>query len=681
VRYPATRRDGVVDTLHGVQIADPYRWLEDIDSDETRTWVQQQNAVTQEWLAEVPGRDAMRAQLSRLVDHPRAGVPWQRNGRWFQLRNTGLQNQDVLFTMAAPDDAGRVLLDPNLLSDDGTVALSGLSVSPDGALLAYATSASGSDWMTWRIRDVASGRDLDDVVEWAKFSGAAWAPDASGFFYACYDEPAAGAAYEQINRNQRLQFHRVGTPAGEDAVAYQRPDQPEWGFAPVVTDDGRYLVVEIWRGTDPTNRLAYRDLNDPAGELTMLVGEADAAYDFVGNDGTVFFLRTDLDAPRGRVVAIDVREPGEIREVIGEGDDALEAVWLIGGRLLCRTLHHAAHRLTWWSLDGRRIGALQLPDVVAVDALSGRAADRTCCYAVTSFTAPTRVYRYDLDSGATTLLHDPGAGVDGAVTEQVFVDSGGVKVPVSIVRRADVEPDGERAVWLYGYGGFNIPLVPRWRSDWTLWVRLGGVVAVANLRGGGEYGQAWHDDGRLRNKQHTFDDAIAVAEHLIDTGWTRPGKIAINGGSNGGLLAGACLVQRPDLFGAAVPEVGVLDLLRFHKFTIGWAWTSDYGNPDEAADFAWIRALSPLHNLSPGTAYPPTLLVTGDHDDRVVPAHTYKFAAALQAAQGGQAPVLLRVETDAGHGMGKPISKVVAERADVVAFLARTLGLDARVDA
>ena len=678
MEYPKTRTDDVVEDLHGVPVADPYRWLEDLDSPETREWIEQQNAVTSTWLARAAGRDLVRERLSALIDHPRAGVPWHRAGRWFQLRNTGLQNQDVLYAMATPDDPGRVLLDPNGLSEDGTVALSALSVSPDGRLLAYATSASGSDWMTWRVLDVDSGEDLGDEVSWGKFSSAAWAPDCSGFWYSRYDAPAEGGAYEDVNRNQRLHFHRLGQDDTSDAIAYERPDQPEWGFSPTVTEDGTLLVLEIWRGTDPTNRLAYRRLSAADDGMTMLIEDADAAYGFIGNDGDTLLIRTDLDAPRSRIVGVDLRAPQRVswREIVPEADDALEGAWHIGGRLLCRYLHHGAHRLRWFSLDGEDLDELKLPDLVSVDAVTGRAGDRACCYAVTSFTSPTRVYRYDLDTAATTLLHDPGVGVEDAVVSQIFVPSGGVQVPVSLVRRGGAEPDGERPVWLYGYGGFNIPFTPRWRSDWTLWVRAGGVVAVANLRGGGEYGQAWHDDGRLRNKQHTFDDAIAVAQHLVDVGWTRPQKIAINGGSNGGLLAGACLVQRPDLFGAVVPEVGVLDLLRFHKFTIGWAWTSDYGNPDDPEDFPWIRELSPLHNLQQGTKYPPTLLVTGDHDDRVVPSHTFKFTAALQAAQGGEAPILARVETDAGHGAGKPVSKIVEERADVVVFLATTLGLD-----
>ena len=675
---PATRQGDSADDLHGVEVADPYRWLEDPDSEETRSWVGGQNAVSDAWLSQCEGRQDVRRELAALIDHPRAGVPWHRGGQWFQLRNTGLQNQDVLYAMDAPDDEGRVLLDPNKLSDDGTVALSGVSASPDGRLLAYATSASGSDWMTWKVLDVASGQDRGDEITWSKFSPAAWSPDASGFWYARYDAPSDGDAFEGVNHNQRLHFHRLGDAAERDQVSYERPDQPEWGFLPSVTDDGRFLVVEIWRGTDPSNRLAYRDLRDDDGSIQMLIEDADAAYGVIGNAGDMLLLRTDLHAPRGRVLAIDVAAPGRDRwrELVAEAEDTLEAAWHIGGRLLCRYLHHGAHRLRWFDLEGRDVGDLPLPDLVAVDAVSGRAADRTCFYAVTSFISPSRVYGFDLDSRQTRLLHDPGVAVEDAVAEQIFVESGAVRVPVSLIHRSDVTPDGERPVWLYGYGGFNIAYTPSWRSDWTLWVRLGGVVAVANLRGGGEYGQAWHDDGRLRNKQHTFDDAFAVAEHLVASGWTHPDRIGINGGSNGGLLAGACLVQRPELFGAVVPEVGVLDLLRFHKFTIGWAWTSDYGNPDDPDDFPWIRKLSPLHNVRAGTSYPPTLLVTGDHDDRVVPAHTFKFAAALQAAQAGDAPILVRVETDAGHGAGKPISKVVEERADVLVFLARTLGLD-----
>ncbi|MBA2529555.1 MAG: S9 family peptidase [Euzebyales bacterium] len=685
--YPDTHTVEQVDDYHGTKVADPYRWLEDADAPDTRRWIAAQNAVTESWLAEVPARERIRARLERLTDHPRAGAPWRRGDRWFQLRNTGLQDQDVLWTADAPDADGRVLLDPNTLSPDGTVAVTGLAASDDGRLLAYATSASGSDWMTWQVRDVGTGDDLDDVIRWSKFASAAWATDGSGFYYADYEPPAEGLAYEAANRDQRLRFHRLGQAQDADAVVYARPDQPEWIFQPHVTEDGRYLVVVVWHGTDPRSRIHLADLSQPEARVVPLLDDFDAAYDFIGNDGPLLLLHTDADAPRGRIVAVDVRrpEPSAWREVVAEADDTLERAHLIGGRLLGVYLHHATHRLRLFDLGGAPAGEVGLPALGAVDAVTGRQSDRECCYTFATFTAPPRVYRYDLHDGGQALLHDAGLDldVDDYVTEQVFVDHDGVRVPVFLVHRRDVTPNGDRAVWLYGYGGFQVPVTPVCKKEWLVWLELGGVLAVANLRGGGEYGQSWHDDGRLANKQHVFDDAFAVAEWLTATGgggWTRPERLAIHGRSNGGLLAAACLTQRPDLFGAAVPEVGVLDMLRFHTFTIGWGWTSDYGCADDPEQFAWLHAYSPLHNLRVGRAYPPTFITTGDHDDRVVPGHSFKFAAALQAAQSGGAPVLIRVETSAGHGAGKPTSKLVAERADVVAFLVRALDVEAAPD-
>ena len=678
--YPAARRGDVVDDHHGTQVADPYRWLEDADAPETRTWIAAQNRLTEQWLSEIPQRPAIRERLRELTDHPRAGAPWQRGGCWFQMRNTGLQNQDVLWTMPAPEAQGEVLLDPNLLSRDGTVALTGLSVTDDGTLLAYATSAAGSDWLTWQVRDVATGQEVGEAIRWSKFSPATWAPDNSGFWYAAYDEPPPDAAYDGVNRNQRLYFHRLGSPQADDTLVYERPDEPEWGFSPQLSDDDRYLLIEVWKGTEPNNRVYLIDLERDPQTVQPLLDDFDAGYSFVGNDGPILYFQTDLDAPLGRIIAIDVRAPqrDRWREIVAEGADTLERARLIGGRLLGISLHHATHRLRWFTTDGEPDGEIVLPALGAVETVTGRHQDRQCCFTFSTFTRPTEVYRYDIDTADLTLLHRADNGVDAEqlLTEQHFVTStDGAQVPVFLIRHADAASDGDRPVWLYGYGGFQIPITPVCKPSWLVWLELGGTVAVANLRGGGEYGQEWHDAGRLANKQQVFDDAIAVAEWLQDSGWAAQGRVAIHGGSNGGLLAGACMTQRPDLFGAVVPEVGVLDMLRFHKFTIGWGWVSDYGSPDDPEQFAWLAAYSPLHRLVEGTAYPPTLITTGDHDDRVVPAHSFKFAAALQAAQGGDAPVLIRIETDAGHGMGKPTDKVVEERADIVAFLVRALEL------
>ncbi len=677
--YPPARRDDVVEALHGVEIPDPYRWLEDTDSPETRAWIEAQNQITQAWLSQVPGRDAIRDRLRHLTDHARAGAPWRRGDRWFQMRNTGLQNQDVLWTMPAPDATGEVLLDPNLLSVDGTVALTALSVTEDGTLLAYATSNAGSDWMTWQVRDTATGQLLGDLVRWSKFSGAAWAPDNSGFWYSRYDEPTTEAEFEGVNLDQKLYFHRVGEPQDGDALVYARPEQPEWGFNPEVSPDGRFVVLTVWWGTQPNNRLYLIDLDEDPRTVVPLLDDMDASYEFVANDGSVLYLLTDLDAPSSRIIAVDVADPRREawREIVAETADTLERARLVGERILGVYLHHAANKLRLFTLDGEPDGEIPLPGVGAVDSVTGRRDDRTCCFTYTTFTDPTVVFHYDLDTAATDVLHRVDIDSDARlVTEQHFVVStDGQKVPVFLVHRDDVTPDSKTAAWLYGYGGFEIPITPICKNEWLVWAEMGGVIAVANLRGGGEYGQQWYDAGRLANKQQVFDDAIAVAEWLVETGWAGARRVAIHGRSNGGLLAGACLTQRPGLFGAAVPEVGVLDMLRFHRFTIGWGWVSDYGSADDPEQFEWLLAYSPLHRIEPGTSYPPTLVTTGDHDDRVVPGHSFKFTAALQAAQVGDAPILIRVETDAGHGVGKPTDKLVAERADVVAFLVRALSL------
>jgi prolyl oligopeptidase len=669
--YPPTPTVDQVDHMHGTEVADPYRWLEDVDADDTREWVLAQQAVTQRWLSGSGVRDEIRDRLRELWDHPRRGAPWRRGDRWFQLRNTGLQAQQVLWTMPAPDAEGDVVLDPNTWSDDGTAALSGLAVSHDGLWLAYARSDRGSDWMTWRVRNLDEPDDRSDVVAWSKFSGAAWAPDGSGFWYGAYEPPPPGQAYQEVNRGQRLCFHRVGTDQADDTVVYARADQPEWGYRPAVSEDGRWLLVTVSHGTDPRTRLYVADLigdhrrarRSPSTERLVEPGSAevrplldafDAEYDCIGAVDRTLYVLTDRDAPSRRVVAIDVDrpDPGDWTEVVATGDDTIEFAGLIGGRLVTVRLHHASHRLDVWDLDGTPRGAIDLGGLGSLAGLTGRQDDPVAHIAWTTFTRPTVVFSHDLETGRTSEVFAPripGLRQD-LVTTQVFVPSThGARVPMFLVHRADVGPardagggggpkDGTADAGgdpaptiLYGYGGFGISLTPAFSVSRTVWVERGGVLAVANLRGGGEYGSTWHDAGRLEHKQQVFDDAIACA-------------------------------------GAAVAEVGVLDMLRFHRFTIGWAWISDYGDPDDPEQFATLHAYSPLHRIRPGIAYPATMIVTGDHDDRVVPGHSFKFAAALQAAQAGDAPVLLRVETSAGHGAGKPTGKLIDERADVLAF-------------
>jgi prolyl oligopeptidase len=721
---PSTRRDPHADVLHGFEVADPYRWLEDPTSDEVRAWVREQNAASGAHIASLPHRELFRERLLRLWDHPRRSAPWRRGEHWFELRNDGLQDQDVLWTAAtetggtaaAPaDDAWHVLVDPNTWSDDGTASLTGLAPSDDGGLLAFARSDAGSDWMTWRVVDTRTGETLADEIRWAKFSGATWLPDASGFVYGAYEPPAAGEEHAAANQEHRLHLHRLGTDPADDPTVYVRPDRPEWVFQPMVSHDGRWLIVEAWRGTHPISHIHVAPITAGSegqdariGEVVPLLDAGDGAYTALGVLGGELLLQTDRDAPLGRVVAVDLDARGpqtatpSLREVLPEAADRLEGARLVGGDaetdpawLVCRRLHHATARLPVHDArSGELLHEIELPGPGTVATVTGGRRDHAVHLTFETFTAPAAVLLHDLrtarTSVATAAAGEPDAHL---MTEQVHVHHDGVAVPLFLVHRRDVVADGAAPTLLWGYGGFDIAVTPMYRAAWRAWVDAGGVLAVACLRGGGEYGRAWHDDGRLTNKQHVFDDALACAAWLTGrrrdevtatpltdgtdpaATWTDPGRLGIEGRSNGGLLTGACLTQEPTAFGSAVPEVGVLDLTRFHRFTIGWAWTSDYGDPEDPEDLAVLLEYSPYHRVREGTAYPPTLVTTGDTDDRVVPLHSYKFAAALQHAQAGAAPVLLRVDTSAGHGAGKPVGKLVEERADVLAFHAHHLGL------
>jgi prolyl oligopeptidase len=676
--YPFTRAVEQVDDYHGIQIADPYRWLEDVDAPETLEWIQQQNELTFSFLESIPARATIQQRLTELWDFPKASAPHKRGECYFQFRNSGLQNQDVLYTLAALDEEPRMLIDPNTLAADGTLALNSWSASKDGRWLAYAISASGSDWRTWHVRAVETGQDLPETLEWSKFSGAAWRRDGSGFYYARYAAPATGEAYAETNYNQQLFFHRRNTAQSADALVYERPDQKEWGFDSVVSEDGRYLILHVWQGTDVRNRLFYQDL-ETGGDVVELIADLEAAYHFVGNDGPVFYLRTDLAAPRGRIIAIDTTRPARAnwQTLIPQHDDVLESIDLIHDQFILRYQHDAHHRLQRFALDGTPLGEIALPTLGSVLSLTGQREDDEFFFTFESFIHPPTVYRYDFQHDACTVFWSPSLRFDAAPyeTRQVFVISpDGTRVPMFLIHRRGLMLDGSHPTLVYGYGGFNISLTPWFTVSPLVWLEMGGVWAVANLRGGGEYGEEWHQAGTFDRKQNVFDDFIACAEYLIAAGITSTPKLAIQGGSNGGLLVGACLTQRPDLFGAAVAEVGVMDMLRFHRFTIGWAWVSDYGSADDPHQFKTLYAYSPLHNLKARTHYPATFITTGDHDDRVVPGHSFKFAAALQAAQAGDRPTLIRIQTKAGHGLGKPTTIIIAERADVYAFLAQVLG-------
>jgi prolyl oligopeptidase len=712
--YPATAKTNIVENLHGTQVADPYRWLEDDNAPATKAWVEAQNKVTFGYLESIPQRGAIRERITKLWNYERYGVPFKEGGRYFFTRNDGLQNQSVLYVTESLDAEPRVLLDPNQLSAEGTIALSSYSISDDGNLMAYGLSTAGSDWQEWKVRDVRTGRDLEDHLQWVKFSGASWAADGSGFFYSRYDAPKEGEKLTGQNYFQKLYFHRVGTPQSEDVLVYHRPDQKEWGFSGSVTEDGRYLVIHIWKGTERKNRVFFKDLQTPGAEVVELLNDFDAQYSFVGNVGATFYFETDWQATRGRLIAIDTAQPARAhwREIIPEAAETLESVSFVNDQFVAEYLKDARAQVKVFARAGGFVREVELPGLGTVGGFRGKRADTETFYVFTSYTTPGTIYRHDLKTGASTVFKRPQVDFNPAdfETKQVFYASkDGTRIPMFITHRRGVKLDGNNPTVLYGYGGFKISLTPSFSPTLIAWLEMGGVYAIPNLRGGGEYGEAWHQAGVKANKQNVFDDFIAAAEWLCgrsanvgqasslshtsdsdkvsETGrmpvlrvdppqrYTRPAKLAISGGSNGGLLVGACMTQRPDLFGACLPAVGVMDMLRFHKFTIGWAWTSDYGSADNADEFRHLYAYSPLHNLRPGVKYPSTMVTTADHDDRVVPAHSFKFAARLQECHAGNNPVLIRIETKAGHGAGKPTAKLIEEAADKWAFLVRELGV------
>jgi prolyl oligopeptidase len=675
--YPVSRQAEQVDDYHGTLVADPYRWLEDPNSAETRAWIEAQNQVTFGYLKEIPVRDRIQERLTQLWDYEKYGTPFKQGDRYFYFKNDGLQNQSVLYTLPSLDAKPRVLIDPNTLSEDGTIALSGLEISENGDRMAYGISISGSDWQEWKVRDVETGTDLDDHLQWVKFSGASWTHDHQGFFYSRYDEPNEATKLEDVNYFQKLYYHRLGTPQSEDVLIYERPDQKEWGFGGGVTEDGRYLIISVWKGTDPKNLIFYKDLQTPDAPVVELIQEFEASYSFIDHQEGVFFFRTDRNAPRGKAIAIDL-STGEPRDIIPEAAETLEGLTILNHQFVAIYLKDAHNQVKIFDLQGTEVRQVALPGIGAVGGFDGKRGDTETFYSYTSFTVPNTIYRYDMVTGESTPFRQPQVDFqpDDYETKQIFYRSkDGTQVPMFITHKKGLLLDGNNPMYLYGYGGFNVSLTPFFSPSNLVWMEMGGVFAMPNLRGGGEYGEDWHQAGTKLNKQNVFDDCISAAEWLIANGYTSSQKLAIAGGSNGGLLVGACMTQRPDLFAAALPAVGVLDMLRFHKFTIGWAWCSDYGSPDNPEEFKALYAYSPLHNLKSGTSYPATLIITADHDDRVVPAHSFKFAAALQVAHAGADPVLIRIETKAGHGAGKPTTKVIEEAADKWAFLVKTLDM------
>jgi prolyl oligopeptidase len=676
--YPTARKVEQTDDYFGTKVSDPYRWMEDVDSAELKTWVDAENELTQGYLAEVPSRETMQERLMELINFERYTAPARRGTRYFYSHNSGLQNQNVIFWQEGLEGEPKVLLDPNTFSADGTVAISGLSITDDGSLAAYSIADAGSDWVKWHVRNVASGKDLPDIVEWSKFSGAAWLKDGSGFFYQGYDAPEA-EALKAANYFHKVFFHKLGTPQSEDELIFDRPDDKELNVGANVTDDGRYLVLYQSKGTSPNNEIAVKDLQESESPIVRLIPTADATYSPINNDGSFFWFLTTLDAPNGRVISIDLNHPEREhwKTVIPESKNKLNDISIIDNTFIASYLADAQSLIELHSLDGQLIERLKLPAIGTAYGFGGLREDTETFYQFTNFTTPGTIYRLNMKTRQSTLFRQPKLLFDPALyeTTQIFYNSkDGTRVPMFVSHKKGLVLDGSAPTLLYAYGGFNAPLLPEFSSAHVMWMEMGGIYAQAGLRGGGEYGEAWHEAGTRVKKQNVFVDFIAAAEWLVANKYTSAKKLAITGGSNGGLLVAACELQRPDLFGAVIAQVGVMDMLRFDKFTIGWAWKEEYGAPSEnPTEFAAIYKYSPLHNIQAGTAYPPTLITTGDHDDRVYPAHSFKYTAALQAAQGGKNPILIRVETRAGHGAGMPLSKRIEATVDQYAFLVKEL--------
>ena len=679
--YPSSAKIDQIDHYHGISVADPYRWLEDPSSQSTQAWIKAQNELTLDYLAKIPVRQKIQQRLTQLWDYEKYGIPFKRGERYFYSKNDGLQNQSILYTLTSLDGEPTVLIDPNQWSDDGTVSLSNYAVSDNGKFIAYGISSSGSDWQEWKVKDIETAEDLTDHLQWVKFSRVSWMNDNQGFFYSRYDEPNDDTKFEDINYYQKLYYHRLGTTQSEDKLIYHRLDQKEWGFRGRVSEDGKYLIIYVWLGTDSRNLIFYQDLQNPDGEVVELISDFEASYTFVDNDGSIFWLQTDLDAPRSRLIAIDINHPEREnwQEIIPQQEETLEGVGVLNNQFVANYLQDAHSVIKILNLDGTLVRQGSLPGIGSAGGFEGKRNDKETFYYFTSFNTPITIYRYDMVTGNSTVFRQPAVYFlpDDFETKQVFYPSkDGTQISMFISHKKGLKLDGNNPTYLYGYGGFNVSLTPSFSISQVVWMEMGGIYAVANLRGGGEYGEEWHKAGMKLNKQNVFDDFIAGAQWLIENKYTSNKKLAIAGGSNGGLLVGACMTQRPDLFAAALPAVGVMDMLRFPKFTIGWAWCAEYGNPEEnEAEFQAIYQYSPLHNLKPAIAYPATLITTADHDDRVVPAHSFKFAAALQAAHSGNMPVLIRIETKAGHGAGKPTTKIIEEIADKWAFLVDNLGV------
>ena len=677
ITYPKTMKDGTVDDYFGVKVADPYRWLENDTSAETAAWVEAENKVTSAYLNKIPQRVKLKERLKAAANYEKISAPSEHKGKWYFSKNDGLQNQSVIYVMDELGGTPRVFLDPNKLSSDGTVALKGVYFSNNGKYAAYAISRSGSDWQEFFVLDAKTGELLPDHIEWAKFSGAAWQGD--GFYYSAYDAPTQGKEFSNVNEAQKIYYHKMGTPQSEDVLFYQNPVFPKQFYSVSVNREETVMFL-YESGAGAGNNLYVRDLRIPNSQFIQMTSDMDYQYSPIDVIGNKIYLHTNYGAPKNRIMVAEVSRPGlnDWKELVPEQENVLEDVTMVNGKMVLTYSMDASNHAFVYNLDGKQLHEITLPSVGSVG-FSGRKELKECFYTFTSFTVPGTIYQYDIDKNESTLYKAPKVNfnLDAYESHQLFFTSkDGTRIPMFLTYKKGLKRNGKNPVYLYGYGGFNISMSPSFSSSRIPFLENGGIYVVVNLRGGSEYGEEWHLAGTKMQKQNVFDDFIAAAEYLIAEKYTSKEKIAIVGGSNGGLLVGACMTQRPDLFRVAIPQVGVMDMLRYHRFTIGWNWASDYGTSEDSKEmFEYLRAYSPLHNLKPGTSYPATLVTTADHDDRVVPAHSFKFAATLQECHVGDNPVLIRIDTKAGHGGGKPISKVIEEQADIYGFIMYHLGM------
>ncbi len=679
LEYPKPKKVDQTDDYHGTKVSDPYRWLENPDSVESQAWIAAQNKVTNAYLNTIPQREQIKQRLTKLWNYEKYSAPSKEGGKYFYYKNNGLQNQFVLYVTDSIDAAGRILLDPNKFSDDGTTSLDGTAITDDGKIIAYGISKSGSDWREYRFRNIETGKDLPDVLEDIKFSGVSWTKDGKGVFYSRYPKPDEKSKLEDANFNRKLYFHKLGTKQSKDVLIYERTDDKKLGINGFVTDDGSWLLIYLSKGTSPNNQIFYKDLRSEKSPILPLVDKFENSYSYIDNIGSKFYFQTDKDAPLSRVVSVNLLDKGkDWKEIIPEAKETLQGVSMLNNQFVLNYLKDAYTQIKIYDMFGNPVRDVELPGIGSAGGFGGKRYDKETFYSYSSFNTPPTIYRYNMETGKSTVFRKADVDFDSAKYEvkQVFYPSkDGTKIPMFIVYKKGIKLDGTNPTLLYGYGGFNISLTPNFSVSRLVWLEMGGVYAVANLRGGSEYGEEWHEAGTKLKKQNVFDDFIAAGEFLIENKYTSSEKLAIQGGSNGGLLVGAVLNQRPELFAAALPAVGVMDMLRFHKFTIGWAWTSDYGSSENPEEFKAIYAYSPLHNIKADAKYPAVMVTTADHDDRVVPAHSFKYAATLQEKQSGDAPILIRIETKAGHGAGKPTSKIIEEQADIYGFLMKNLGM------